>query len=534
MLRENLETFLARARERDRPVPRFVELELRAYLECGLLCHGFIRVRCSECGHDRLVAFSCKGRGFCPSCGGRRMAGTAAHLVDRVLPEAPVRQWVLSLPFALRYRLAYDRELTSAVLGVFVRAVFESLRRRARPHARARVRRVQCGAITFVQRFGGALNLNVHFHSLVIDGVYLASPERGTLRFVPLPPPDDEEVERVATRTARGIARLLERRGLIDADPAETDPLAHQAPLLAEIASASVQGRAATGERAGRRVRRLGDRVEPDVLERSSAPLCAQVAGLSLHAGVCVPARDRARLERLCRYVARPPIATDRLSRLADGNVCYRLRRAWRDGTTHVVLEPLELIERLVALIPAPRANQIRYHGVLAPCAGYRAAVVPAPPMAQPPNRTAGTRPRSSTPGTPYAVQGLNEAPGSPALTAISANAPPTAGGASALSVEAAAPDISHPASAPLGAAPLVGPRRDRGRPSWADLMRRVFAIDVLECPACGGRMRVIAAIEDPRVIRAILECLGLPARAPPTAKARPIKRPGLPFPDDV
>ncbi len=65
--------------------------------------------------------------------------------------------------------------------------------------------------------------------------------------------------------------------------------------------------------------------------------------------------------------------------------------------------------------------------------------------------------------------------------------------------------------------------------------MRRVFAIDVLECPACGGRMRVIAAIEDPRAIRAILDCLGLSARAPPTAKARPIERPDLlPFPHDV
>ncbi len=132
VLREHVETFLAHAQERERPVPRFVERELRAYLECGLLCYGFVRLRCVACGHDRLVAFSCKGRGFCPSCGGRRMADTAAYLVDRVLPVVPVRQWVLSLPFGLRYRLAYDRELTTAVLGVFVRTVFASLRRRAR------------------------------------------------------------------------------------------------------------------------------------------------------------------------------------------------------------------------------------------------------------------------------------------------------------------------------------------------------------------------------------------------------------------
>jgi hypothetical protein len=87
---------------------------------------------------DRVVPFSCKGRGFCPSCGGRHMADTAAHLVDRVLSRVPLRQWVLSLPFGLRYRLAFDRELTADVLRVFVRAVFGSLRRRTRPAHRGR------------------------------------------------------------------------------------------------------------------------------------------------------------------------------------------------------------------------------------------------------------------------------------------------------------------------------------------------------------------------------------------------------------
>jgi hypothetical protein len=180
VLQEELETFLARAHARERPVPRFVERELRAFLRCGIAAFGFLRVHCDECGLDRVVAFSCKGRGFCPSCGGRRMADTAAHLVDRVLPEVPIRQWVLSLPFALRYRLAYDARLTSAVLGLFVRAVFASLRRRAR--RQWGITRAKCGAVTFVQRFGDALNLNVHFHSLVLDGVYAAGPS-GALRF---------------------------------------------------------------------------------------------------------------------------------------------------------------------------------------------------------------------------------------------------------------------------------------------------------------------------------------------------------------
>jgi len=101
---EQLETFLARQQERDRPVPLFVEREFRSFLDCGVLARGFLRLRCQSCGHDRLLAFSCKRRVWCPSCGGRRMADIAAHLVDRVFPIVPVRQWVLSLPFVLRYQ----------------------------------------------------------------------------------------------------------------------------------------------------------------------------------------------------------------------------------------------------------------------------------------------------------------------------------------------------------------------------------------------------------------------------------------------
>jgi hypothetical protein len=310
-----LATFLARAHGRERPVPRFVERELRAFLRRGILAHGFVRVHCDGCGLDRVVAFSCKGRGFCPSCGGHRMADTAAHLVDRVLPEVPVRQWVLSLPFALRYRLAYDAPLASAVLAIFVRTVFASLRRRARKQWD--VARAQCGAVTFVQRFGDALNLNVHFH--------------------PLPPPDDAEVGRVAGQVARRIVRLLERCGLApDADPAEADPLADEQPLLAQLYAASVAGRVATGRRVGQRVLRVGDRIDVDDRSVLDGERCASVGGVSLHANVAVPARDRRRLERLARYVARPPVSTQRLSRLDDGRLLYRLKHRWRDGTTHV------------------------------------------------------------------------------------------------------------------------------------------------------------------------------------------------------
>jgi len=152
----HLETFLAFQQERGREVPHFVEREMRAYLSCGVLACGFLRLQCESCGKDRLLPLSCKGRSVCPSCGGRRMVDTAAHLVDRVFPRVPVRQWVLSLPFALRYRLAYDSEMVTAVLGVFIRALFGLYRRMARDYG---IDQSQCGAVTFVQRFGSAANL---------------------------------------------------------------------------------------------------------------------------------------------------------------------------------------------------------------------------------------------------------------------------------------------------------------------------------------------------------------------------------------
>jgi len=108
VLAQHLETFVEHTRSSDRQLPANVEKELRAYLECGILAHGFVRVRCVDCAGDRVIAFSCQRRSFCPSCMGRRMVDTAARLTDEVLPRVPVRQWVLSLPYEIRYRLAWD------------------------------------------------------------------------------------------------------------------------------------------------------------------------------------------------------------------------------------------------------------------------------------------------------------------------------------------------------------------------------------------------------------------------------------------
>ena len=140
----------------DRPLPDFVQQEFEAYLKCGRLEEGFLRVRCEQCHAEKLVAFSCKKRGFCPSCGGRRMAETAALLVDEVLPERPLRQWVLSLPHALRFLLAVNSEALTLVLG----EVYRTISRHLIGKAGLTLATGATGAVTLVQRFGSALNLN--------------------------------------------------------------------------------------------------------------------------------------------------------------------------------------------------------------------------------------------------------------------------------------------------------------------------------------------------------------------------------------
>jgi len=526
VVRENLETFLSNASEQGMPVARFVEREIRAYLDCGILARGFLRLHCDACGRDRLLAFSCKGRALCPSCGGRRMADTAAYLVDCVLPEVPVRQWVLTLPYPLRYRCAWDAKLTSEVLRAFLRALFADQRRRARIHHG--VSAGLCGAVTAIQRFGSALNTNPHFHSIVLDGVY-GGPSHTPGPFLPLPPPTTQDVIRVMAGTARRVMRLLEKRGLENQD----DPLATDDPLLATLMAASVRSRIATGPEAGQPWRRLGDRVEPVEPEEGGADAvataperCVREGGLSLHADVSVPARDRRRLERLARYILRQPICLDRLEAQPDGRLSYKLKTQWRDGTTHILMERHELLERLAPyseanrfLLPPPRAHQVRFHGILAPCASGRDQVVP------------GARRKTSTATTNdeghwEAPCGINstrtcQPPGGETGATASIAAPGRTPGAG-IEVDPSASLGAKAAPAPVlpqQAAPSPIPSPRPRRLPWADLLQRVFGIEALQCE-CGKSMRVIAAITEPTIAKRILECMGLPPRAPPLEPA--------------
>ena len=344
ILAGHLETFLQQARTAEHRLPLHVEKEMRAYLECGILAYGFVRARCEDCGASRAVAFSCKKRGFCPSCSGRRMADTAARLLDEVLPRVPVRQWVLSFPYEIRYRLAYDGAWVSAVLAVFLRVVGRWYRRQAQAMGHDRAR---WGSVTFVQRFGSSLNLNPHVHVLMLDGVYVDGEEAPV--FAAAPPLSDQAVQQIVETSARRIIRLCTKRGLLDDTAA--DPLADEEPVLAALTAASVRGLIATGARAGQRWRRA---LRDPAIGVRTASLCFASRGFSLHAATRIAGPDRRGLERLCRYVARPPLASGRLRLLASQRLCFALKTPWSDGTRHLLLSAMELLEKLAALVPPP------------------------------------------------------------------------------------------------------------------------------------------------------------------------------------
>jgi hypothetical protein len=226
---------------------------------------------------------------------------------------------------------------------------------------------------------------------------------------------------------------------------------------------------AAVGPRAGQKLFTL-----QTVPARSQGPEgdpngAARAGGFSLHAGIDIAPGQRTKLERLCRYVSRPPVATERLALTPSGQVRYTLKTPYRDGTTQIVLEPLDLIARLAALVPPPRTHLTRFHGVFAPHSRLRAAVTPA-------HR-----------GTGASKQ--------PSQSAEAAQQTPTP---------------RHVAM------------------SWARRLKRVFGIQIEGCARCGGKLTIIASIEEPAVIARILahlqrtapeqyeEQLPLGARAPP------------------
>ena len=322
-----------------------------------------------------------------------------------------------------------------------------------------------------IQRFGGALNLNLHFHALVLDGVF-APTGGGDLGFHSLDDLTTLDVDEVLATIEPLVARRLRHRGLAGEADDATGGWADDAPVFAELAAASIEGKTALGPRRGARSARFG--TPPKWSEPLPPGRChARSNGFSLHAALVIPAGQHERLERVSRYVLRPPVAVERLHLASDGRVRVSLREPWRDGTTDFVFDPVDFLGRLAVLVPRPRINLILYYGILGARAGRRTEMV-------------------------------------------------CRGGADA--------SLAEPVSSGDGAtdARRAVARGADGRGwCWAALMRRTFGFDVLACPRCGGRLWLIALIEDAAVIGRILRHLGQPdtipsprpARAPPTTR---------------
>jgi hypothetical protein len=299
------------------------------------------------------------------------MADTAAHLVDNVFPQVPVRQWVLSLPIEIRYRLSYDKRLISDVLAVFLRVIQGWYKKKAEEQGCVDV---QGGSVSFVQRFGSSLNMTPHYHCLVLDGVYMFSNDSEQPVFFEAPTPTDDDVKELIETVAERALLLLEKRGVIGEQDLY-DPFSDENPLLAGMTAASVRGMIATGDRAGLPVRRV---LSDPARGVKTSPLCYVSRGFSLHAARRVAADDREGLLQLCSYVTRPPLAAGSLEKVGDDKYRFKLKSSWSDGTSYIILSPHELREKLVSIVPPPRSNTTRYHGILAPHAEQRAKVVPA------------------------------------------------------------------------------------------------------------------------------------------------------------
>ncbi len=302
-----------------------------------------------------------------------------------------------------------------------------------------------------------------------LDGVYVERAD-GRLRFRWVKAPLSAELTHLADTIAHRVGRTLERQGLVERD-AENSWLAgedlDQDPM-SNVVGHSITYRIAVGPNAGRKVMTL------QTLPAADPPLgeqAGQVNGFSLHAGVAARVDQRDKLERLCRYISRPAVSEKRLSLTSSGLVRYQLKTPYRDGTTHVFFEPHDFLARLAALVPRPRVNLTRFHGVFAPNSNWRARVTPA-------KRGKG-RPRPAT-----------------------ESVDPT-------------PAEKHAAM------------------TWAKRLKRVFDIDVQTCEACRGAVKIVAAIEDPVAIRKILDHLedqgAMPeayhrpaVRAPPKQKMVP------------
>jgi len=382
----------------------FVDEQVLRYLDCGLFENGFARIRCPDCAEEYLLAFSCKTRELCPSCAAKRSVATAALLAEDVLADVDHAQWVFVIPKMLRPYFLHHREL----LGGLARAAWETVLELMT--AAVDDETFRPGMVAVVQTSGDLGNWHPHLHALVSRGGWTLDGEWIPVAFV------DEHSAELLFR--HKVIRLLQGVG-----------------LLSE--------------------------------ERTELLLSWRHTGFSVHNRVWVEPEDQPAVERLARYIMRPPISLERMAWDGVGEVRYRRKRGHEGsalgGREVEAFDPAEFLARVIMHIPEPRRHLVRYYGWYS-------------------NVSRGKR-RKAEPDRESVVD-------------TDTNAPSRAAQAEARDARAL-------------------------RRSWAQLIKRIYEVDPLVCPSCGGEMKVIAFITEHDVVDAILRHLerkrAQEARAPPS-----------------
>ena len=280
----------------------------------------WFRLRPLQCLPPRLRSrIFLQGRGICPSCSARNMAGTAAHIRENVIPQIPVRRWVISFPKRIRHYLQTDE-----ILQKVLRIVANEIKKKV-IICSPKIPNSEFGAVSFIQRFGNTLNVHPHFHFIVADGVFEKNEKSFHFHEAFLTQNDIADAQDAIEKR---VLRLFNRRGLFDNDEVEKI-------------------------------------------------LSYENTGFSLDAKVRIQAFDRDGLERLIRYCTRPAFASENL-RWNGPWLTYRLPKPCHTGRTSIQIDPIEFLDKIAALIPPPRRHRHHYHGAFAPNSPLRPVIAKA------------------------------------------------------------------------------------------------------------------------------------------------------------
>ncbi len=271
------------------------------YLDCGIFESGFARVRCPDCQNEYLLAFSCEGRGLCPSCGAKRAAEFTAFLKDEVVADVGHAQWVFTIPKMLRPYFMHHRELLGPLCTAAWQTVVELMAVAVDDEKNFRP-----GMVAVVQTFGDQLNIHPHVHALVTRGGWDAN---GT--WIPIPYVSTKAAEDLFRHK---IIRLLKDQGLIDDD-------------------------------------------------RIQLLLSWRHSGFSVHNSVTVMQGDDRAFEALARYCMRNPVSLSRLSFSPGEKSVTYLPKAGHDDEESETFDAMDFLARVLAHVPGPRRHLVHYYG---------------------------------------------------------------------------------------------------------------------------------------------------------------------------